>query len=142
MRLDFFILAESAEFLPDGRFFVFGGGFEGIRAAAYPAVIPSFVLAVRLIAASDECDGTHTLRISATGPDGQPIMPDLRLEFGPLPRSHQEGRATKFGAAARVTGLPIPQAGEYVFSLFVDEKELEHRIFHADMIPANEENQP
>ena len=53
MELESFFIAENAEVV-SGKFFAFGGGIDHIKAAHFPAVVPSLAVIVNILVAPSE----------------------------------------------------------------------------------------
>jgi hypothetical protein len=68
LRLAF--LANNCEEMPDGRFFVFGGGINVLMLPTIPCQVPFIAIFCRVNAAEEELRTEHTIRLVLVRPDG------------------------------------------------------------------------
>jgi hypothetical protein len=122
MELAYGFLANAADVVQDGRFFVLGGGIDGIGVPAVPAVMPGLAILVNISFEQEECGEAHRFRVLLTNPEGNPAGPEFQLELRP----RQSEPAYKDGATVSVAvsmiGLPFGHQGEYSFNLFVGDR--------------------
>ena len=69
MELNFAFLANSAEVI-DGRFFVIGGGIDGLTVPRIPAFVPALAVIASVHFDPDECGHDYQFRTTITLPDG------------------------------------------------------------------------
>jgi hypothetical protein len=127
MELESFFIAENAEVV-SGRFFAFGGGIDHIKAARFPAVVPSLAVIVNILVAPGEAASVHRFRMSSIAPDGSPFLINITREFGPLPLIEEcPDLPARQSFLAHVESPNIPVPGVYSLVVFVDEQELGRR---------------
>jgi hypothetical protein len=127
MELESFFIAENAEVVSE-RFFAFGGGIDHIRAARFPAVVPSLAVVVNILVAPGEAASVHQFRMTSIAPDGNPFLTNITREFGPLPLIEDcPDLPARQSFLAHVGSASIPVPGVYSLVVFVDEKELGRR---------------
>lgn len=86
-----------------------------------PVVLPPFYLVARFEAHVTE--GTqHALEIRFTDMDGNDVIPrgKLPINFGP----RGPGRPLQANVYAQLSGVQVPDVGEYAFHLFIDDRRL------------------
>ncbi len=131
MELRSVFVANSAEVAPDGRFFVLGGGIEGIEVRAIPAVLPGFAVLCRIHFLREECGREYRIRLTMTFPDG--TASPLVSEFVTTPDAMIHGyedRGANLHVAFNLFGIPLPQEGEYSFHFGVDDIHIgDHSFF-------------
>lgn len=121
MRLATAFWAQSAEATPEGKFHVFGGGFDHIELAS-PSSVPLVAL-LRIEFPPEERGADHFFQWSVDRPTGEsrgPTQPERMLLQKSLRGDDQPGLANIVLHVA----LPIKQAGKHVVHFFVDEKEI------------------
>ncbi len=122
MDLRFAFVANSAEVGPDGRFFVLGGGIDGISLREVPTVYPALAILCRIHFLQVECGLEHRIRLSITNPDGTvgPVLPECATTPIAMVPGHED-RGANLDVAFNLFGLPLPQEGEYGFHFVVDD---------------------
>jgi len=136
MDLRFAFLANSAEVGPDGRFFVLGGGIEGIGVGAVPMVCPALAVLCRIHFLREECGREYRIRLTMTYPDG--TASDLASEIVTTPYAIVHGYEDRGGnlqVAFNVFGMRIPQEGEYSFHFGVDDIHVGDQSFFVRVLP-------
>lgn len=73
MDLDFAMLADGVIPRPDGKFDIYGAGWDTIFANAVPAMHARLVLAVRLLISRTEAEHPHRLDVIIQGADGAEV---------------------------------------------------------------------
>ena len=127
MELESFFIAENAEVV-SGKFFAFGGGIDHIKAAHFPAVVPSLAVIVNILVAPSEAASAHQFRMTSIAPDGNPFLTTISREFGPLPLvDDRRDLPARQSFLAHVGSVCIPVPGVYSLLVFVDEQELGRR---------------
>jgi hypothetical protein len=140
MDLRFVILANSAEVGPDGRFFVLGGGIDGIGLASIPSVFPALAVLCRIHFSRQECRRQYQVRLKMTYPDGTDSP--VAAGFGVTPDfigPEFEDFGSNVDVAFSFFGLPIPQTGVYRFLVFADEKKIGDHPFFVQATEAQKE---
>lgn len=113
MELVSFVVCQSANLGPDGTFNILGGGRDRLAAPAFPLVVPTMTLVLRVEAQPTEV-GQHRLGIRLVNADGRLLMapPDAEFEVG------SGRRLVNF--LMEVANLRFPAAGSYGFEVRID----------------------
>jgi hypothetical protein len=118
-------LASAAELLPDGRFSVLGGGIDGIVLPAFPAVIPSLAIIVRIRFARADMGVPHSIRALAKKPDGTELSIQTNISCITPPQTVPLVGMLEHHAILNllitVMHLAFESPGEYSFEFLVDE---------------------
>jgi hypothetical protein len=122
MRLGYAFVANAAEVGQDGRFFVLGGGIDGIEVPAVPAVMPALAIVVNISFEPEECGEVHRFRMTLTGPDGNDAGPQGQVDLRPRQSEPAYRNGTTLSVAVSMIGLPLGHQGEYAFNLFVGDR--------------------
>jgi hypothetical protein len=119
MRLNFAFLAQAAELVPDGRFFVLGGGIDRITIPSFPGVIPSLALVAELLFSGDEYAQPYPVRVTVTRPDGkvQDLGEILVLSPRAEPEWPERGRTAHLVCQINSFLIPLPGIYEFQFSI-------------------------
>ena len=124
MEMVYGFLANSAEVVQDGRFFVQGGGIDGIGVRSVPSVMPSLAIVANISFEPQECEQSHRLRITLTNPDGNVMLPDCEVELRPRQSEPAIRNTISLSVSVNLFGLPLRLEGAHFFSLFIGD----HRI--------------
>ena len=122
MDLDYALLAQNAEFTPDGRLHVFGGSVEHYAAAGFPSTGASLVLVLRLLARGNEHVSEHTLNLELRGPDGKPVNKPRPVKFRFNPPQDDPPRRGSYFAVIGLQEAVFPAPGEYQLRISVDDQ--------------------
>ncbi len=124
MDLGFAFLANAAEVGPDGRFYVLGGGIDGITAASVPALLPAVAVVASVRFSAEECGRSHKLRLTITRPDGSDagVEPSINLDPTAYPLLPQLGPDLK--VAFNLFNFVLPEFGRYSFNFFIGDRRI------------------
>lgn len=138
MQLQYAILADAAQILPDGKFVIMGGGIEYINAPSFPTMNPSLALVVRITVDPQEVGREHQFRLELLKPDGESIPPlEGSSVFTPqapitsgvvIPLSHM--------FVINLPGVVFPEPGKYMFRMFVDDHEVGEVFLYLQIVPS------
>ena len=121
MELDFALMADKADPSPGGSMHLWGAGFEGLIAPAFPAV-HQFTVVVKMLASRDEVQVRHSIAFEVIDADGQrkEIMSDANARL-PQPKNPSRPIYATF-----VLGLAygFTKPGLYTFKFLVDGREV------------------
>ena len=135
MELSFTLFATAAEFTPDGKLYLLGGGIEILHAPALP-VGTSLACVVRLLVSPEECGRKHTFEAEFLSPSGQPIAPSQQIPFQPNPHPRYPDRKAYMAFAINLPGLLLLEAGEYTVRLAVDGVKIGEALFEVVLAEA------
>src|SRR5271166_2491448 len=122
MELRFAFVANSAEVGPDGRFFVLGGGIDGIGVREVPTIFPALAVLCRIHFFQDECGREYRVRLTMTYPDGTASPWESSIVTTPAAIIHgHEDRGANLDVAFNLFGIPLPQEGEYRLHFALDD---------------------
>ena len=107
MEMVYGFLANSAEVVQDGRFFVQGGGIDGIGVRSVPSVMPSLAIVANISFEPQECEQSHRLRITLTNPDGNVMLPDCEVELRPRQSEPAIRNTISLSVSVNLFGLPL-----------------------------------
>src|SRR4051794_30106552 len=119
MELRFAFVANSAEVGPDGRFFVLGGGIDGIGVPSVPCIFPALTLLIRVHFWREECREAYQLHISMMNPDGTD-SPIAATVTGPQQVQTMEGfeeLGANLDVAVNLFNIPFTQTGIHAFRI-------------------------
>jgi len=136
MDLEYGFLANAAEIVQGGRFFVLGGGIDGIGVPAVPAIMPALAILVNISFEQHECDVAHTFRMMLINPDGNDVGPECRLDLSPSHTEPPYRDGTTLSVAINMHGLPLGHLGQYFFNLFVGDRPIGRIPFWVFISPA------
>ena len=138
MELAYTFLANGAELSGDGRFYVLGGGIDGIAVVAVPTAIPTIaaVCAIRFL--PSECGQDHRLRVTLTRPDGSDDGLEAFVDLQPtlIPINPEVGPNLKVVFSIR--NLQLPQLGSYRFNFCLGEQRIGSLDFQVSAISQDE----
>jgi len=125
MELRFAFVANSAEVSADGRFFVLGGGIDGIEVREIPTTLPALAVVFRIHFLQDECGHEYRIGLYMACPDGtaSPFQTGLVVTPTAIIDGHQN-RGANADVAFNLFGIPLPQEGEYSFHFRVDDTDI------------------
>ncbi len=136
MELAYGFLANAADVVQDGRFFVLGGGIDGIGVPAVPAVMPGLAVLVNISFEQGECGEVHRFRMTLTNPEGNEAGPECRLDLSPRQSEWAYRNGTTLSVAVSMVGLPLGHQGEYFFNLFVGDRLIGRIPFWVFIVPS------
>lgn len=124
MKLAYAMLADSAQFTPDGRLWMLGGDIDTIYARTLPARHPVLTVVFKVLFTPEECEKEHTVRITLTNPEGATITPDEALSFVPHASPERPGEDVGVGLPAVILGPEFHLLGTHVCHIWVDDQEV------------------
>ncbi len=140
MDLRFAFIANSAEVGPDGRFFVLGGGIEGIGVLAVPTVCSGLAVLCRIHFLREECGREYRVRLTMTYPDGTASPLASEIVATPDTTMHgYEDRGANLNVAFNVFGMHTPQEGEYSFHFGLDDIHVGDQSLFVKVLPGERE---
>ena len=115
MYVAFALLADAANVALDGKLNILGV-FDGVRAAAFPTVLPRVHLVARLKAQAGDV-GPHRIGLQVTGPGGATLVTaEIELTIHPLPA----GVAEVDIPIVQALDLQLQRAGPHAVLLMID----------------------
>jgi hypothetical protein len=126
MEFRFAFLANGAEVGPDGRFFVLGGGIDGISVPSVPIRFPALAALARFHFPQEECQGQHQVELTLTLPDGGDSGIRISATVTPEPNKHFGHPGANVDVAFSLYNLLLTQAGVYRLNFAVDGRRLGH----------------
>ena len=124
MTLTFAFLASAAEIGADGRFFVLGGGIDGILVATLPSQIPAIAVVASMHFPPDECGVQHRVRMTATRPDGTHFESGDWLDVTPTALTSAPHLGANVRAAFGMYGFPLPEQGRYTLNFSIGDRHI------------------
>jgi len=137
MRLAYGFFATAAEVLPDGRFFVFGAGWDAVKSSTFPAIIPSLYLFVRIAGDPNDYDLEHDLRLRVMSPSGMAIIETPISNLPKLTQLESPDRVNYYSAALSLLNCALEIPGQYAFEILVDGIPLGSVILYAKLTEAS-----
>ncbi|MGC8641346.1 MAG: DUF6941 family protein [Isosphaeraceae bacterium] len=125
MNLRFAFLANGAEVGRDGRFFVLGGGIDGLLVQSVPTIFPAIAVMARIHFSAEECENEYEIKLSLTSPDESDlgITPTIRSRPKISTREFAE-LGSNVDASFSLFGIPFTQVGIYRFHILVNDIEI------------------
>lgn len=121
MRVAYALLANAAEFSPDGKLYLLGGDFDTINANAVPVMFPFLVIVVKFRFSQAETVNQRTLRVVPLGPNGELMRQPIELPIQPPRSGYPE---SGMGVCVHLLNIEFPALGEYIFRVEVDGLEM------------------
>lgn len=121
MKVAYALLANAAEFTPDGKLYLLGGDIDTINASTLPVIYPFMVIVLKFRFSASESLQPRTLRLVPLGPDGQVMRPPMDMPLLPPRASSPE---SGLGICINLVNADFPVLGEYVFRIEVDGLEV------------------
>src|SRR6266852_5927508 len=119
MKLDYALIANAAELLPNGLMYVLGGGIDIVTATKFPAGLPFACVLVKMRFDQEELDREHKFLMQIVQPSGLNLSQyDSTLTFVPTRHPTHPERSWQM-ICSRLTDLVFPEAGDYKFCFFV-----------------------
>lgn len=131
MEIAYAFLADAVEVLPTGRFFVFGGGLDAITTQSLPSVLPTIALLVKFRLHPNEIGLVHRIRVVGRAPDGTFFIPEVGGDVGPIDHPVVPGLVSYHVMAVNIKVIPISQHGTHVFTIYVNDNELQSLSLHS-----------
>jgi hypothetical protein len=121
MELEFAMLAEAANTLPDARLNILGGSLEAIYARNFPAIHPNMVVILRIKAHPSEMTGEHQVLIYLKDTDGKDIISGIQILIPPASSKIASG-TKRFSAnlIGQLANIHFPQKGSYSLEILID----------------------
>ena len=138
----YLMLADYAEFTPNGRLSLIGGDLERFSFSQLPGLTPPFMIVAKIHLDLTEKDVFHLLTLIISDPDHEPISDQLRATILPATTPYKSTSAYA-GIPVRLSHPPMEvlKSGKYSVELFVDSKPLLQTYFHVfavtDLKPAD-----
>lgn len=136
MKLAYAMLADSAQFTPDGRLWVLGGDIDTLYVPAIPAKQPLLTLVFKVLFAPEECEREHTLRVDVTSPDGTLVKSGESLSFVPHVSPDRPDEDVGVGVPVLIQNQEFQTLGQYVYHILVDDQELAELPLRISPVPA------
>jgi len=120
MRIAYALLAQAAEFTPDGRLYCMSGDLESLNVQSVPVMLPMLVVLAKFIVDAPESGRPHLIRLAAFGPDNTRLPIGMETPLVP-PAANAE---SKVGICINIANVELPAAGQYIFRLEMDNIEV------------------
>ncbi len=126
MKIDYLIIADSAQITADNRLWILGGESARIRAAALPHKHMTITLAMRLVWSTSD-DDAHEVWVDFLDPNGVAVVAPTRTTV--LRSKASVGADDEYNQPMTLTYLQLvfKEAGRYSFHVKVDGIELAKR---------------
>jgi len=123
MKVVYALLANYAEFAPDGKLTVVSGDIHELS-GSFPYIAPPLILVAKIMLAQDECLKEHAFTVDILHPDRE--ITALVQGTAALPKPAKSGR-TKSGfiLEVRMQGFVFPIPGKYEIQISLDGTVLE-----------------
>ncbi len=134
MEFKYAFLANSAEVSTDGRFFVLGGGIDGISVAGFPAYLPALAVVASVHFSVEECGQEHQFRAALHLPDGTDLGAQASVPLRPTTLAEMPDTGPNLKVAIGLFGLGFPVGGTYSVNFYVGDRfigELEFMVAEA-----------
>lgn len=126
MEVDFALLTDGVSQRPDGKFDLFGAGFDTIFAPATPARHASLTLAIRILLTRQEAQNPHRIQVFLLHADGAEIA-RVEGQMTALPAEVVDtlpaGRRIAIVPLLQFNGLVFPTFGPYHIAIHWDGNE-------------------
>ena len=133
MRLDWALIANSAEGPPNGLVYILGAGVDTLWREAFPAPFGVSVV-IRVLGTRSEAGRTHTVEVLCNDEDGHPVIPQaIRVEIPAraVPAEYPMGWDIASQIVLNLAGVPIPRAGIYALEILLDGQQVRTLQFRA-----------
>lgn len=121
----------------EGKLYVNGGFWDRLNIPAFPHAVPAVSIAAVLRIPYRAYHQDHTMSVGLEDADGNPLplRIDGQFRVGAEPYM-KHGDPTTMPLAFNVNGILIERAGDYAFTLSVDQTEIERFTFRAAQVAA------
>lgn len=133
MRLDWALLANSAEAPPNGLVYILGAGFDTLHRDSFPTPFGG-VLVLRILASRLEAERAHKVEVHCSDEDGRPVLPQpivLTLPPRQVSPDFPHGWELPASIVINLAGVPIGQPGFYSFEILIDDQQARTLPFRA-----------
>ena len=132
VRLDYTIVADFAQALPDGKFTIVGGGVDYVNLPAVPGMVPLLSFVCRLV--WEALDPTEMeVSIDLTDPDGEPVIPPFQQLARRKGSDENEGLMIVLSFSA----LSLARNGTYTFGVYLQGQKVGQNMFKTRLMGAN-----
>jgi hypothetical protein len=132
-QIDYAILANYAEFGPDGRLAMVGGDLNGFR-GTFPLQIQPITLAMRVNFLPEECNRDYGLTAELLPPDGAALASLAIPPFRP-PAPSIPDREMAAAVVMQFQGIVFPVPGRYQMRLSINGREMKTIILRLEDSP-------
>jgi hypothetical protein len=132
LRVETFLLCRSLE-VASNDFFILGGGWGAVWLSTFPATLPAFQIAVRLIVPFAHTNRELIFRVTLEDEDGHQILPHAMrptLSVG-KPVTLLRGEEQAVNMPLYFEHIAIPHPGTYTFRFLLGDEELARTAFTA-----------
>jgi hypothetical protein len=106
----------------DGRFFVLGGGIDGIDVLSLPAFVPLISVVACVYFPANECPRDCDFRARISRPDGTDLGVEGKTPLKARIPAQTPGFGPNLKVAIGVAGLIFHERGRFSFNFFVDDR--------------------
>jgi hypothetical protein len=133
MRLDWALLANSADAPPNGLVYILGAGFDTLNRDAYPTPFGGVVV-LRVLATRIEAERPHKVEVHCVDEDGKAVLPQpivLNLPPRHVPPDFPHGWDLAASIVINLSTVPIAEPGLYNFAILIDDQQVRTLPFRA-----------
>lgn len=133
MKLDWALLANSAEVPPSGLVYILGAGFDTLIRDDYPTPFAGSVV-LRLLSTRLETERPHKVEVHITDEDGRPVLPApvvLNLPVRSVPADYPHGWEVATSIVVNLATVPIEAPGHFEVQVFIDDHQVRALPFRA-----------
>ena len=126
MRLDWALLANSAEAPPNGLVYILGGGFDTLVRDQFPTPFGGVVV-LRVQTSRLETERPHKVEVHCTDEDGKPVLPQpiaINLPARQVPPEFPHGWDMAASIVINLQAVPINRPGFYNFEILIDDQQV------------------
>jgi hypothetical protein len=124
MKLAYAMLADSAQFTPDGRLWMLGGDIDTLYVRSLPAKHPVLTVVFKVLFAPEEWEQEHKVRIAITNPQDATITPNDFLSFVTHESPDRLGEDVGVGVPVLIQNQEFQMTGLHLCHIWVDDQEL------------------
>lgn len=132
MDLTFFLMADHASVTIDQKLNI-NGIFQNLSAMSFPALHPTLFLVTRLQASPAERGRRFRVTIKLLDEDGNEL--GVLSQVAGVPNPPINSRIIFVDQIFQLNGLQFPKAGDYQFSLLVDDDQKGELEFSVSQLP-------
>lgn len=133
MRLDWALLANSAEAPPNGLVYILGAGFDTLLREQFPTPFGGVVV-LRVLTTRLESERPHKVEVHCSDEDGKAILRQpivLNLPPRQVPPDYPHGWDLAASIVINLTGVAIESPGHYRFEILIDDQQVRTLPFRA-----------
>jgi hypothetical protein len=135
MEVKFAVLADYASITREGKLNILGI-FDAINTEKFPIALPSFFVVASLTAGAAEFETDKNIKIVLCDEDGNCLFSAEQVIH--VTRPNKAGALFTTNQIAAIVGFPFKKAGDYQFSILVNNEEKKSILLQVNELKTNQ----